>query len=142
MQIVMSRTLIVLMLGLTTIACTSRGFWTGAGIAGAAAAGAAAIYYARGDLEADLEYEIEEVHKASLAELKERGYDINREYVGATEGEIEAEKIVAEGDEEDLTIKTNRLTSERTHISVRVGVFGDEAQSRAILDGILKRLNQ
>ncbi|HOR29383.1 MAG TPA: DUF3568 family protein [Candidatus Sumerlaeota bacterium] len=117
--------------------CSWRGFWTGVGLAGAAGAGAAAVYYAKGDLEADLDDDLAHVHKAAHRTLLERGYDVKENELDALEGRLVAD-IPGLDDEKNRSVKilTERTASALTHISIRVGTFGDEDLSRAILDDI------
>lgn len=143
--------LAVVSLLLATTACSSRAFWTGAGIAGAAAAGAAAVFYAKGDLEADFEQELDEVYAAALETVEERGYRIEDRDIGPEKARIDAivpsvttdaEERVPVGDKADpadLKIRIGRKDG-LTHISIRVGIMGDEDLSRAVLSDIERNL--
>jgi hypothetical protein len=123
-----------------TAGCTKWQALTAAGL-GAAGAGVAAVYYAKGDLEADLDNHIDHVYQTSVSTIEKRGYKVTEKNVDDESGRIDA-TIPAMGTEksQDLTIKLERKSEQFTHIAIRIGIFGDEALSRAILDDIQSKL--
>lgn len=121
-------------------ACSSRTFWTTLGLAGAATAGAAAVYYAKGDLETDCEKSVKDVYDAALATVRKRGYDVEEKELNASDAFIKA-KIPVSGDKDKpLTIKIKSVDDGKTHFSIRAGLVGDESLSRGILEDIRKKL--
>ena len=126
-----------LMMMSLAVGCSWRQVLTTVGLGAAAAGGAAAIYYVKGDLEADIDHDVNHVYKASLSAMEQRDYKVTDKNIGDASGRIEA-TIPATGSEKerDLTIKLERKEEKVTHISIRVGTFGDESLSRAILDDI------
>jgi len=135
------RWLVVLPMVVLVAGCSTRQVLTSLGIGAAVAGGAAAVYYVKGDLEYDLEHDVNRVYRASLSAMEDRDYPVTKDEVSESSGRIEA-AIPAEGGEKkhDLTIKLERKGEYLTHISIRVGTFGDEALSRSILDDIKSRL--
>jgi hypothetical protein len=117
--------------------CSRRAVFTGVVIATAATAGAAGVMYARGDLESDLDVDLDRVFKASSKAARDLGYSVGREEVNALDGVIEA-RSPDEADEKakDIMIKLKRTEKNGTHCSIRVGVFGNEERSRKILSRI------
>jgi hypothetical protein len=123
------------------VGCSTGQVLTSLGLGAAAGAGVAAVYYAKGDLEADIDHDIERVYKASLSAMEKRGYAVSEKTVAEEAGRIEAAiPAIGADNEHDLTIKLDRKEEKVTHISVRVGVFGNESLSRAILDDIQAKL--
>jgi hypothetical protein len=117
----------------TLTGCTWRQALATVGLAGVAAGGVAGYYYVKGDLEAERDKDIKAVHKAAQKGLVDKGYKIDSQTVDAVEGRIEASKG---GDDKKVIVKTKKLGSGNTHISIRVGTFGDEALSKDILAAI------
>lgn len=133
--------MIVLLLPLLASGCSWRGVLTTLGIAGAAGAGAAAVYYAKGDLQAPLDSDLRKAHDASRRTLQDNGYTIERDSVDALNGSIDAYKGSKEGDDRTtVRIRTKRNKEDATDISIRVGVFGDEKLSRQLLREIEEKL--
>lgn len=128
----------VMGVALVLCGCSARQFWATTGILGAGAAGAAAVYYARGDLEADLPRGLGSVFEVSLRVLQERGYRIAHRELNDDNAAIEAR--LADGEQEDIRINLRSRGLRATHLSIRVGIFGNEALSHAILDDIEGRL--
>ena len=120
-----------------SVGCSTKQVFTSLGLGAAAGAGIAAVYYAKGDLEADHDRNIESVYKSAVSAVEKRNYIVTSKNVSESSADIKA-VIPASGDEKerDLTIKMTRKEENVTHISIRVGVFGDEALSHALLDDI------
>ncbi len=136
------RAICALLLTVAVTGCSMREVLTTVGVGAAVAGGVATVYYFKGDLEADFENDIDSVYNASVLAMEKRGYTVTGKNIGVTSGRIEA-NIPAEGAENkhDLIIKLDRVEKNLSHISIRVGVFGDEALSREILDDIEARLS-
>ncbi|MFH0793986.1 MAG: DUF3568 family protein [bacterium] len=121
--------------------CSTRQVLTTLGLGVAAGAGAATVYYVKGDLEYDLAHNVNDVYWATLTTMEKRDYSVTTKNFNDATGRIEAVIPAKGGDKEhDLTIKLERKEENLTHISIRVGVFGDESLSRAILDDIQSKL--
>jgi hypothetical protein len=107
----------------------------GALVAGAAA-GAGAVAYIRGELEATEEAPIGAVVKAAQAAID----DLELKLIG-TEADAYSGKITAETARgTDIGISVKRVNENATKIHIRVGVFGDEELSRLIHDKIRAHL--
>ncbi len=107
----------------------------GAVVAGAAA-GAGAIAYMRGELEATEEAPIGAVVTATRAAIDDLQLKLISTEVDAYSGKITAE--TARGT--DIGISLKRVSDNVTEIHIRVGVFGDEDLSRLIHEKIKARL--
>jgi hypothetical protein len=119
--------------------CTGRQVLASVGIGAAAGAGVAGYAYAKGDLEADLKHDLDDVYKASLKVVDKRDYDLKDHDVDSNDGKVYAE--IPDKDDNDRDLKINlREDGDKTHISIRVGVFGDEDLSKDILKDIEKLL--
>lgn len=102
----------------------------------AAGAGVGGYAYVSGDLEKNLEAPLDRVYDASLAVMDEMQYAVTSKSKDALEGAINAEQA----DETSVKIRLESKGDSLTHTSVRIGLFGDEAQSRRILEKIESRL--
>jgi hypothetical protein len=107
----------------------------GAIIAGAAA-GAGAVAYIRGELEATEAAPIGQVFDATKAVVDELQFKVLSADADAYEGKVHAE--TARGKEIGITLE--RESDAVTTIRIRVGVFGDENLSRLIHERIRARL--
>lgn len=132
---------ILLIFAVSAAGCSTRQMATTLGLGAAAGAGVAAVYYVKGDLAVDQDDDIYRVHRAALSTMERRGYRVTTNDVNETAGHIEA-VIPARGedDEQKVTIKLERKEENLTNLSIRIGIFGDEALSRAILDDIQSRI--
>lgn len=142
MRLMKAVPILLLCAGMLTMGC-SRDAWLGAA-AGAAAVGAgiAGYQYVQGDLEGVLDGDLGEVYDASRAALVERGYTITEQDLQASEATIEATGMApGEEDEQDVTIHLEENGEVAgTQISIRYGIFGDEARSAALLEAIQARV--
>lgn len=101
-------------------------------IIAAAAAGAAGVLYAKGDLEAELAAPPQEVADAAESALFHMGIEVDSSEANDLDGRIVAHN--ASGDE--ILIKLEAEGTNSTRISIRVGTFGDESQSHRVLRAI------
>jgi hypothetical protein len=93
-----------------------------------AAAGAGAVAYIRGELEATEEAPIDKVVKATKAAIDDLELRLTSSEADAVSAKIKAE--TARGT--DIGISLKRVSDDVTEIHIRVGVFGDEELSRLI----------
>jgi hypothetical protein len=113
-----------------TLAATSGCFLVAIGAAGAAGAGTVA--YIRGELDATLGNQYDLVIKATDGSIGQLQFAKVRETKDAFSSEIIAR--TAEDKKIDITI--TKVADNLTKVAIRIGVFGDEEKSRAILDKI------
>ena len=102
----------------------------------AAGAGAGAVLYAKGDLEATVEQSRAAVVDATRKAVEGEGLTIDRERETEDEWIFDCRR----GDGKEVTIKVKELTPSMSRIYIRVGTFGDEAYSRQLLDAIKKQM--
>lgn len=104
-----------------------------------AAAGAAGgtVAYLRGDLRATVDATLPQTKEAVVAALeKDLGLIISTRDIKGNS----AKYISRNNYDKELTIYVERVDEDDTLISIRVGVFGNEARSREVLDAIRARL--
>ncbi|MEI9478170.1 MAG: DUF3568 family protein [Deltaproteobacteria bacterium] len=93
-----------------------------------AAAGAGTVAYLKGELQTTYAASLDRTWEAALGALKDLNYRIISSQKEGPEGEIEAKRV---GED---TVKVILMISGpgTTLVKIRVGIFGDEAVSRAI----------
>lgn len=109
---------------------------------GAGAAGVAGYFYYKGGICQEYPAEFVETWGALKASLGDSGFPVVSEAPGQNKGTL----VSQTGDGSKITIDVETLVARVpaegsvTRVCVRVGVFGDEAVSQRILDGIGFRL--
>lgn len=103
---------------------------------GAVAAGTGTVIYVKGELQATVDGTMDRAWTASQAALKELQMPVTTEEKDARNGKLTARGA---GDKK-VTLRVKKVTGTSTEIGVRVGLWGDEAMSREILDKIKKYL--
>ncbi len=102
----------------------------------AGAAGAGAVAWVEGRLDAVLDASFDKAASAAdraIAQLQFVKINENKDALSAT-------LIARTAEDKKITIKVIREGNATTKVQIRVGVFGDEAQSLAILDKIKANL--
>lgn len=116
-----------LLLG-TTVALATTGC-VAVAAAGAAGAGVAWI---RGALEVNLEDDLDDVYAATRKAI--RGLEFAP--VNERKSGVDAAVLARTALDTRVEVILKRVGDKTTHVSIRVGVFGDEAMSLSILDRI------
>lgn len=101
-----------------------------------AAAGAGGYAYIKGALEKNVDYSLEQSHRAALAALKDLKMEIKEDTLNINDAQVTARGK----DKESISVVIESLTERSSKIKVRVGVFGDQDKSQVILNAIQKRL--
>ena len=101
-------------------------------LAVAAGAGAGAVAYVRGDLEANLTNDYDKVVNAARGAIK----DLEFAKVSENKDALRAELVARTALDKKITISISNSGKKLTNIKIRVGVFGDEQLSMSILDKI------
>ena len=101
---------------------------------GAGAAGTVA--YVKGDLETTLDAGMDSSYAAALKALDQLQIVPTQKLKDA----LTAEVIARTSDDTKITIKLTRVEDKITKMSIRVGVFGDQAQSTTIYERIKQNL--
>jgi hypothetical protein len=101
-------------------------------VAGAAVAGAGTYTYVKGELKTSVGANIKQTSDATLAALHDYGIVVVSQQLGASTGEINGRRA----DDTKVVVKLNEVNPGVTEIGVRVGLVGDEATSRNILDKV------
>ncbi len=103
---------------------------------GGAVAGAGMVAYAKGELSAADEVELDRVWDAAQGAMEDLDFTIESRHTTATSA-----KLVARGaDSRRVTVVLEERVGEFTEIRIRIGFFGDEALSRVILNRMRRRL--
>jgi len=100
------------------------------------AVGGGGVAYVLGELERNLDYSVEKVHKATLKALADLDIFVVEEGVLPDQTTIVAETV--EG--KKVKLKIEPLTKKASKISIRYGYLGNEERSMAVLNMIQKRL--
>lgn len=114
------------------VLCTSTGCWFVVGAAG----GAAGAVYVMGQLKDRLDAPVAQVHDAAVAALKDLGLPIKEDKTDKLSAHVESE--FADGQHVWITIEAEGEAASK--ITIRVGMVGDEAKSRKILDTLNQHL--
>lgn len=114
-------------------ACSKK--WVAIGAA-AAAVGAGAYYYVKGDLKRNYEAPMDKTWQATVKAVEELKLTPESKKNDAFGGVIEGK--MADG--KSFSINVKRLGENMTEVGVRIGTFGDRTKSEAIHDKILSLL--
>lgn len=120
----------LLLITVASVGCTL--FVLGAG-AGGGAAGAA---YMMGKLEAQLDAPVDESRQATIAGLKSLDLPIKEDKGDKLTAHILSETAAGK----TIAIDIESVSETRSTLTIRIGTFGDEPQSRRILDAIKAKL--
>lgn len=103
-----------------------------------AAAGAAgtAVAWIRGALETNLDRDLDRVYRATQQAMRDLEFAVISE--GKTS--IDAQVVARTALDKKIEIQLKQAGSGTTHLSIRVGLLGDQQLSLAILDRIKERL--
>lgn len=111
---------------------------SGCVVAAVGAGAAAGVGYIRGDLEAVLENNVEQVYEASLKALAQL-----KLAVISKQQDVLAAKIVSRNiEDKKIQINIKQNEGRTVKLTIRIGVFGDETQSRLIYDKIRDNLKK
>jgi Protein of unknown function (DUF3568) len=123
-------------LGFAALLAVTSLVQTGCVVVAAGAAGAGAVAYVRGELQSTLTGSFEAVEKAANRSIEQLQLVKINEKKDAFVAIITARTA----DDKKVEIKATKLAAETTKVEIRVGVFGDEAKSLAILEKIKANL--
>jgi len=106
----------------------------------AAAAGAAGgtVAYMKGDVEAVVDGNAEQTFNATKAAMDELKLPLLATWANAMEAHVEARV----GTDNKATVNINGQSEKLSKVSIRVGTFGDQGLSQAILEKIKANLNK
>jgi hypothetical protein len=90
-----------------------------------------------GKLEEDVEAPVLKVQRATVAGLK----DLDLPLVKETGDKLTAEIESRSADGKTVRIHIDSVSTSKSHVTIRVGWFGDEARSRRILEAIHRRID-
>jgi hypothetical protein len=102
----------------------------------AGAAGAGTVAYIRGELDSPLDAGLETADHAANRAVEQLQFV----KVGETKDALKATITARTGDDKKVEIIVTSTGDNLTKVQIRVGVFGDEVISRAILDHIKTNL--
>jgi hypothetical protein len=124
------KTLVRLLAG--SLLMASVALHTGCVVVAAGAAGAGAVAYIRGELETTLEGSLDSVHRASGRAISQL------EFVKISDRKdaLSANLVARTAQDKKIDIVLTKTGDNLTKVQIRVGVFGDEELSRALLDKI------
>jgi enolase len=105
-------------------------------LAAGAAAGAGTYAYVQGEMNTTFEAPLDRVWAATQAAMNDLEFPIGERSKDALAGELRANQA----DGTPVRVRLNRVTDNTTEARVRVGMFGDEQVSRAVLERIRDNL--
>lgn len=105
-------------------------------VIGAGAAGAGTVAYIRGDLEVTESAKLDDVYRATEKAVTKLELNVTSK----TKDALSATVIARDAQDKKITIRLKATAEGSTTISIRIGLFGDEAKSRIIYDKIRKNL--
>jgi Protein of unknown function (DUF3568) len=123
-----------IVVALLVLAATPGCFLVAVGAAGAAGAGTVA--YVRGELDATLGSPFPAVVDATARAVSQLQFAPVKE----TKDSLNYETISRTADDRKVDITITNEASNLTVVHIRIGIFGDETESRAILDKIKANL--
>lgn len=100
------------------------------------AAGGGAVAYAKGVLQKNFDNSVSDLHKASLAAVKNIKASVYLDKIGRHSAKIKFEF----DDKEKGEIVIKALTERTATLKIRVGLLGDEIRSQMVLNAIQKQL--
>lgn len=100
------------------------------------AAGAGGYAWTKGKLTFTASHDIMSCHDATIATLAELGVKITGDTTDMLEGRVMGRMATGKS----VTVTLKPFSKNITKIGIRVGVFGNEVQSRTIANGINRRL--
>ena len=101
-----------------------------------AAAGAGGVAYVKGGLEQNFDKTVDQLHRASVAGLRDIKCVVRNDEIRKHLAKIEFE--FDDGQKGSVNIKA--LTERSAQLKIRIGVLGDETKSHIVLNAILKHL--
>lgn len=104
--------------------------------AAAAVAGLSAVVWGSGWLREDIAQPLYRVHRAAGNAVLDHKVKVERSELEADSGRVEG--VLPDG--RQVIVKTSRLTDRSTRLRIRVGIWGDRAFSRRILEQLKKHL--
>ena len=102
-----------------------------------AAVGAGSMVFINGALVENIDESVEDLHQAALDALKDLEIFVMSDELTRHSALIKAEYT----DGKNVDIKVDAITEYVSKITIRVGLIGDQEDSRLILNAIEKRLN-
>lgn len=105
-------------------------------VAAGAAAGAGTYAYVTGELSTLEEVKLDRAWSATQAAVKDLQFTVKEQAKDA----LQARLVAQQADKTDIKITLEAQGDKVTKIRIRVGVFGDEATSRLIMDKIKSNL--
>lgn len=96
----------------------------------AAGAAGAGVAWVRGALETTVDHDLDRTYRASQRALRSLEFAVVNEGKTSVDASLKARTAL----DKKVEIQLKQAGSGSTHVSIRVGVFGDEQMSLAILD--------
>jgi hypothetical protein len=105
---------------------------TGCVVVAVGAAAAGTVVYVRGEIESYFDSDVQTLYDASVKAVG----DLKLLAIEQSHDALSARIIARNSEDQKITITINGANREAVKLTIRVGFWGDEAQSRAILDKI------
>ena len=107
---------------------------TGAGcvVAAVGAAAAGTVVYVRGEIESYFDSDVQTVYNATVKAVN----DLKLLAVEQSHDALSGKVVARNSEDQKITIKIDGSSRSTIKVTIRVGFWGDEAQSRVVLDRI------
>ncbi|MCX8089907.1 MAG: DUF3568 domain-containing protein [Verrucomicrobiae bacterium] len=105
-------------------------------VGAAAGAGAASYAYVNGVLKSTESATLDRTWNATLAAMKDLQFYVSSQRKDA----LQADLVARNAFDKKISVRLKKVAEQSTEVRIRVGTFGDEAASRAILEKIKQRL--
>jgi hypothetical protein len=123
-----SRLMLCLVLGAFASGCVALGVGAAGGVAGAV--------YVMGKLKDELNHDVPAVHAATVAAMKDLDLKLSEDKADKVSAHLESE--FADG--KHVWIDLESIPENRTNLTIRVGLTGDEMRARKIHEAIKRHL--
>jgi hypothetical protein len=122
----MRRIALIMMLALVAVGAA------GCVVAALGAASAGTVVYVRGEVESYWDTDVQDLYDASLKAMD----DLKLYVVSQQHDALSANIVARNSSDQKITVKIDGSNREAVKVTIRVGFWGDETLSRAIVDRI------
>lgn len=105
------------------------------GAAAGVGVGAGTVAYVGGELKSTEDVSLDRAWQATQEAINDLGFTVTERQKDVFNAQLYAKGVTGK----KITIALRKISDKSTGVKIRVGVFGDEAKSREILEGIKKR---
>jgi len=101
-------------------------------VAAIGAASAGTVVYVRGEIESYFDTDVQDLYDATLKSMD----DLKLYVISQKHDALSAEVVARNSADQKVTVRIDGSSREAVKVTIRVGFWGDETASRAVLDRI------